>query len=53
MFPVGEGNLNWPRINEACRKAGVEWYLVERDAGDLDPFEALERSVKHMRSWGM
>ena len=31
MAEVGEGNLNWPGIIEACREAGVVWYLVEQD----------------------
>jgi sugar phosphate isomerase/epimerase len=49
MTEIGDGNLNWPRIIQACRKAGVEWYLVERDGGDLDPFDSLKRSVENMR----
>jgi sugar phosphate isomerase/epimerase len=49
MTEIGDGNLNWPRIIQACRKAGVEWYLVERDSGDLDPFDSLQRSVENMR----
>jgi sugar phosphate isomerase/epimerase len=53
MVEVGSGNLNWPRILEACKAAGVEWYLVERDAGDLDPFESLKISYDAMRSWGL
>jgi len=53
MMPVGEGNLNWPKINDACAAAGVQWYLVERDAGPHDPFDALEIAIKNMRSWGM
>lgn len=53
MLPVGEGNLNWPRINASCKAAGVEWYLVERDSGPHDPFEALEISIRHMRNWDL
>jgi sugar phosphate isomerase/epimerase len=49
MTEIGDGNLNWPRIIQSCRKAGVEWYLVERDSGDLDPFDSLKRSVENMR----
>lgn len=49
MTEIGDGNLNWPRIIQSCRKAGVQWYLVERDAGDLDPFDSLKRSVENMR----
>lgn len=53
MLPVGLGNLNWTRINAACQAAGVEWYLVERDAGPHDPFEALEISIQRMRDMGI
>ncbi len=53
MMPIGEGNLNWPAINKACAAAGVQWYLVERDGGDHDPFDALEISINHMRQMGL
>jgi sugar phosphate isomerase/epimerase len=48
---VGAGNLNWPRIVDACRKAGVESYMIERDNGDLDPFDSLAISIANMREW--
>lgn len=35
--PVGGGILEWPRIVEAARGAGVEWYIVEQD----EPRDAL------------
>ncbi len=50
---VGAGNLNWPRIVDACRKAGVESYMIERDDGDLDPFDSLKISIANMREWGL
>jgi len=53
MLPVGEGNLDWPSLNAACAEAGVEWYLVERDGGSHDPFDALEISIRNMRAMGM
>lgn len=53
MVEVGSGNLNWPRIIDACKAAGVQWYLVERDSGDRDPFESLKISLDTMRSWGL
>lgn len=49
MCEIGDGNLNWPRIVQACRYAGVIWYIVERDAGDMEPFASLERSLCNMR----
>lgn len=53
MAEVGNGNLNWPRILEACKKAGVKWYLVERDSGAMDPFDSLKVSLDNMRAMGL
>ena len=53
MCEVGEGNLNWPAIVEATKQAETQWLLVERDSGDLDPFESLEISIKNLKSWGI
>jgi sugar phosphate isomerase/epimerase len=53
MCEVGAGNLNWPGILDAAKEAGVEWYIVERDSGDLDPFESLKISFNNLTSWGL
>ena len=53
MTEVGSGNLNWPRILDACKRAGVEWYLVERDSGELDPFDSLKISLDNLRAMGL
>ncbi len=53
MAEVGDGNLNWPAILDACGDAGVRWYLVERDSGDLDPFESLKISYENLRQMGL
>ncbi len=51
---VGAGNLNWPNILEACKSAGVEWYIVEQDlCYDRDPFDSLKISRENMRAWGL
>ena len=42
---IGEGNMNYDAIIEACRKTGVEWYIVEQDVCRRDPFESLEISL--------
>ena len=38
---IGEGNLNWDAILPACAAAGAEWYAVEQDICQRDPFESL------------
>ena len=53
MAEVGEGNLNWQRILDVCKKAGVEWYIVEQDTCERDPFESLAISLRNMKSWGL
>ncbi|MCC7145381.1 MAG: sugar phosphate isomerase/epimerase [Phycisphaeraceae bacterium] len=53
MGEVGEGNLNWPRILQAAKQANVRWYLVERDDGDLDPFDSLRISYDNLRAMGL
>ncbi len=51
---VGEGNLNWPKIVEACRGADVEWALVEQDqCYGKDPYECLATSYRNMREMGI
>jgi len=50
---VGEGNLNWKAIFDACKKAGTEWYLVEQDVCQRDPFESLRISLENMRKMGL
>jgi sugar phosphate isomerase/epimerase len=53
MAEVGEGNLNWSAILPACKKAGVEWYIVEQDTCYRDPFESLGISLKNLREMGI
>ena len=50
---VGEGNLEWGPILDACREAGIEHFLVEQDQCLRDPFESLEISLKNLRAMGL
>ncbi|MFY9593371.1 MAG: sugar phosphate isomerase/epimerase [Caldicoprobacterales bacterium] len=53
MAEVGEGNLNWPDIIDACSKTNVEWAAVEQDICKRDPFESLEISLKNLKELGL
>lgn len=53
MTEVGEGNLNWPRILSAAAEAGVEWYIVEQDICQRDPFESLAISLRNLKAMGL
>jgi len=51
---IGEGNLNWPAILDACKEAGAEWHIVEQDRTyELDPFDSLAISLKNMKAMGL
>ena len=53
MAEVGEGNLDWPGILAACREAGTEWYIVEQDTCERDPFESLAISLRNLKAMGL
>ena len=50
---VGEGNLEWEQILEACRDTGIEYFLVEQDQCQGDPFESLRISLNNLRAMGL
>ena len=51
---IGEGNLNWPAIIDACRAGGVEYAMIEQDnCYDRYPFESLAISYKNLVEMGL
>lgn len=52
MAEVGEGNLDWESIIQACDKADSKWALVEQDFCNRDPFEALKISYDNLTKMG-
>lgn len=54
MAEVGEGNLNFPGILEAAKKAGTKWFIVEQDnCNGRDPFESVAVSLRNLRALGL
>lgn len=51
---VGEGNLNWPEIIEACRQTEARACIVEQDnCYGKDPFDCLQTSYNNMVKFGL
>ena len=51
---VGQGNVNWQAVTEACREVGVQWYCVEQDYTQMmDEFESLKMSITYMKGLGI
>ncbi len=49
---IGNGNINWDAVIEACEDAGVEYALVEQDVCDGDPFDSLKISYDYLAKKG-
>jgi sugar phosphate isomerase/epimerase len=48
MRAVGEGVLDWDAILDAGKASGVEWYIVEQDVCDRDPYDCLASSFRFL-----
>jgi sugar phosphate isomerase/epimerase len=48
MAPVGDGNLNWPDILQACHRGDTQWLIVEQDTCRKDPFACLDASYRYL-----
>jgi len=46
---IGEGNLDWADILNACRDAGTEWLVVEQDEPKRDPMESVAISYVNLQ----
>jgi len=46
---IGRGNLNWKAIIAAAEEGGCQWYVVEQDICDGDPFDSLRISFEYIR----
>lgn len=53
MAEVGEGNLSWKSILAAAKEAGVEWYIIEQDICQRDPFDSLAISLTNLKAMGI
>lgn len=48
---IGEGNMNYRGIIEACRETDVKWYVVEQDVCRRDPFESVKISLDYLHAY--
>ena len=46
--PLGQGELNWPKIFAAGDEAGIEWYVYEQDSGEGSPFDYVHASYEFL-----
>jgi len=53
MAEIGEGNLDWRGIVAAAQASGTQWFIVEQDVCQRDPFESLTISLRYLQSLGL
>jgi len=46
---IGYGNLNWKEIIFEAEKSGCQWYIVEQDTCEGDPFDCITRSFNYIK----
>jgi sugar phosphate isomerase/epimerase len=46
---IGEGNINFPAILQACKEAKVRYYIVEQDNFIRDPFDSIKASFDNVQ----
>jgi sugar phosphate isomerase/epimerase len=51
MVPIGDGAMDWGRILSA--PSGLRWHIVELERLNIDTFDALEQSYRHLVGLGV
>lgn len=51
--PVGQGNLNWPRLIPAARAAGIRRFVVEQDECQGDELQRVRESFEALNRMGV
>jgi sugar phosphate isomerase/epimerase len=49
MAEIGRGNLDFTEIVEQGQAAGCEWFVVEQDFCEGDPFTAIQVSLEYLK----
>ena len=50
---VGEGNINWIPVIEACRETKVEFIIVEQDICQRNPFDSIRLSYDNLKKFNL
>ena len=49
---IGQGNIDWDDVIEACKESSVEYALVEQDICKNNPFDSLKISYDFLKEKG-
>ena len=48
MIEVGDGNMDFVSILEACRQSGVKYHFVEQDIVTMNAFDSMKKSYDNL-----
>lgn len=50
---IGDGEVDWVQVMEICEELHLpEWYIIEQEEKEFDPWHSAEKSLKYLRSIG-
>jgi len=49
MTEIGQGNIDFKEIRDACDRSGVTWFMVEQDTCRRPPLESLKLSFDYIK----
>jgi sugar phosphate isomerase/epimerase len=50
---IGDGEIDWKLVFDLCEDLhSPEWYIIEQEEAEFDPWYSAERSLKYLRSIG-
>ena len=52
MAEIGQGNIDWDDVINACQESGVDFAIVEQDICKNDPFDSLKISYDFLKGKG-
>lgn len=48
LMPLGEGEVDWQPIADACQKAGVQFIFAEQERWNRDAFDCAAASFRYL-----
>ena len=53
LAEIGEGNLDWLGIIQACEETKVVMYIIEQDICERNPFDSIAMSYRNLKALGV
>ena len=48
---VGTGLVNFSGVEKIAKAAGVQWFIVEQEEYNMDPFKSIQISLENLKKF--